>query len=668
MGERKINMGKVLTTFLTSLLLTLVLYGASPALAATTVNLGTAGNFSVLAGSAITDVPTSAISGDVGLSPTTGAAITGLTTAEVTGTIYAVDSFGPALAAGNNPGLLTTAKNDLTTAYLDAEGRIPTTVYPSANKELGGLTLTPGIYKVPASSFGITGTLTLDAQGNPDAVFIFQAGSTLTAEVSSNVSLINNAKPCNVFWQVGSSATIKTNSNFSGIILALTDITLNTGANISGRALARNGAVTMDNNTITSSVCAAPTTPPQPSLGKIFNPITINETNVSTITITLTNPNTSIANLTAPLIDNLPAGVTINNPPNFSTNCSGATFSATVGGLNVTLLTGQIPAVGTCYVKVDVTVSVNGSYPNTLAADILQTDHGNNTLPAIATLVVVPSVPPNGPGGPPMLNKNFSPNTINKGDVSTLTIMLINPNISVATLTAPLIDILPIGLTIANPPHNSTTCGGTVLATPGGSNVTLLTDNQIPNGTAGGTAGFCTVTVNVTAPLGGNFLNTLENASLQTDHGNNTLPAIATLTVFPPLANISGMKFNDSNNNGINDVEQGLAGWKITLTNESGSVVTTTTDINGNYDFTGLPPGTYTVSETQQAGWMQTAPIPIPPGTYTVILNGQDVTGKDFGNFKTSSPPIPPVPELGTMVLMSAGIFGMFLIVVRNRR
>lgn len=127
-----------------------------------TVNLGTADSFAVLAGTGVTDVPTSTITGDVGVSPTTGASITGLTCAEVTGTIYTVDAAGPSCRVVN-PSLLTTAKNDFVTAYNDAAGRTPVTTVPT---ELGGTTKTPGVYNSASTTFGITagaGPLVLDA-------------------------------------------------------------------------------------------------------------------------------------------------------------------------------------------------------------------------------------------------------------------------------------------------------------------------------------------------------------------------------------------------------------------------------------------------------------------------------------------------------------------------
>jgi hypothetical protein len=206
------------------------------------VGLGTAGNFAVLAGSTVTNTGPSVISGSVGLSP--GSAVTG---------------FPPGIVlAGTTQianGVALQAKNDLVTAYNDAAGRSSTA---TVSGDLAGRTLTPGVY-TSASSLGLSGQLTLDAQGNPAAVFIFQAGSSLIVGSGSQVNLIGGAQACNVYWQVGSSATIGTSSSFVGNILALTSITMTTGATLQGSALARNGAVTLDTNTITQATCAAAT-------------------------------------------------------------------------------------------------------------------------------------------------------------------------------------------------------------------------------------------------------------------------------------------------------------------------------------------------------------------------------------------------------------------------
>jgi len=235
--------------------------------AATPVQLHTAAPFAVLAGTAVTDVPTSAITGDVGLSPAVGGAYAGLKQAEVTGTIYAVDAAGPTSAV-NNPGLLTLAKNDLTTAYVSAAGDLPTTTYVAGDNQLGGKTLTTGVYAFGhAATANLTAAspLVLNGNGDPGAVFVFQASSDLVTASNSVVQLENGAQACNVFWVVGSSATLSSSSTMVGTVMALTSATLDTGATVQGRILARNGDVTLDANTITiPSTCAASSTTPTP--------------------------------------------------------------------------------------------------------------------------------------------------------------------------------------------------------------------------------------------------------------------------------------------------------------------------------------------------------------------------------------------------------------------
>ncbi len=233
----------------------------------TTVNLGTANPFAILSGTGVTNVPTSAITGNVGVSPTTGASITGLTCPEVTGTIYTVNAAGPACRIEDGP-LLVTAKNDLTAAYIDAAGRTPVTTAPT---ELGGTTKTAGVYDSASTTFGITagaGPLIIDGQGDPSSVFIFQmdaSGTGLTVGPGSTVSLINGAQACNIFWRVDSAA-IDTTAVFKGNILALTSITVANGASIEGRLLARNGNVTLISDTITRAVCSATTEDDTPGL------------------------------------------------------------------------------------------------------------------------------------------------------------------------------------------------------------------------------------------------------------------------------------------------------------------------------------------------------------------------------------------------------------------
>ena len=200
------------------------------------VVLGTAGNFAVLAGSTVTSTGATTVNGDLGVSP--GTAVTGFPPGIVNGTIHAGDS-----AAAQ-------AELDLTTAYNDAAGR---TVHPvTVAGNLGGLTLTPGLYKSTSSLEISSGDLTLDAQGNANAVFIFQIASTLTTTSGRQVILSGGAKAANILWQVGSSATLGTTSVFKGTIMADQSITLATGATLDGRALARIAAVTLDANVVTA--------------------------------------------------------------------------------------------------------------------------------------------------------------------------------------------------------------------------------------------------------------------------------------------------------------------------------------------------------------------------------------------------------------------------------
>jgi hypothetical protein len=198
------------------------------------VPLGGAGAFAVLAGSTITSTGTTALTGDLGVSP--GAALTGFPPGTLTGT----KQLGNAASA--------TAMANLTTAYNDAAGRTQSPVTVAGN--LGGLTLPPGLYKSTSSLAISSGDLTLDAQGDPNAVFIFQMASTLTTTSGRKVILSGGAKSTNVFWQVGSSATLGTTSTFKGTIMADQSITLATGATLNGRALARVGAVTLAGNAV----------------------------------------------------------------------------------------------------------------------------------------------------------------------------------------------------------------------------------------------------------------------------------------------------------------------------------------------------------------------------------------------------------------------------------
>ena len=210
------------------------------------VNLRSDSGFVILAGSLVSNVPTSAISGNIGLSPASRSFITGFGLSEVTGNTFAADDVAPAGTAA----MLTAAKGDLTTAYNDAAGRTSTDIVLLSGN-IGGLTLTPGLYKSSGALEISSGDLTFDAKGNSAAVFIIQIASTLNTTSGRQVILSGGAKASNIFWQVGTSATLGTTSVFKGNILADQSISLNTGATIQGRLLARIGAVTLAGNTIT---------------------------------------------------------------------------------------------------------------------------------------------------------------------------------------------------------------------------------------------------------------------------------------------------------------------------------------------------------------------------------------------------------------------------------
>ena len=229
---------------------------AAAAPRATSPPLGAADSFVVLAATAITNVPASAISGDVGLSPASGSNYTGLgLTDMLTGTIYAVDAGGPA-GSVIDPALLTMATTDLVAAYNGLASQACDITYPGT-QDLAGLSLVPGVYC--ADDFALTGVLTLN--GIATDVWVFKSASTLITTGAADVILPAGGVPCAVWWQVGSSATLGTNTSLAGNILAMTSISLATGANLDGRALARTGAVTLAQNPITRPVCvlAVPT-------------------------------------------------------------------------------------------------------------------------------------------------------------------------------------------------------------------------------------------------------------------------------------------------------------------------------------------------------------------------------------------------------------------------
>lgn len=269
------------------------------------VDLGTTESFAVLAGSTITNTGPTTINGDaggnVGLYP--GTAFPGQASVTLSGEVHLADA------------VAQVAKDDLVSAYNDAAGRTPATTIPT---ELGGQTLTPGVYDSAAGTFQITGTLTLDAQGDPNAVFVFQTASTLITASNSTVSLLNGARYCRIFWKVGSSATLGTGSHFVGHLFALTSIAAQTGATVQGQLLARNGAVTLDTNTITNGLCPTVATSTTTTLGG---------TTSTTLGGGTTTTSTTPSGGTTTTSTTLGGG-----PTTTSTTPSGGTTTTTLGG------------------------------------------------------------------------------------------------------------------------------------------------------------------------------------------------------------------------------------------------------------------------------------------------------------------------------------------------
>ncbi|MGI8330153.1 ice-binding family protein [Actinomadura scrupuli] len=225
-----------------------------------------------MAATTVTNSGPSVITGNVGVSP--GSAVTGFGPggATVIGSVFT----GAASPAGQ-------AQADLTTAYNDAAARGPALTVAT---ELGGTTRGPGVYDSADGTFQITGPLTLDAHGDPNAVFIFKMAATLNTAAGSSVLLAGGAQACNVFWQVGSSASLGTTTSFQGNILALTSISVNTGATIVGRALARGGAVTLLSNIITAPTCQA--FPPTSAAATVTHTVTRTVTAQPTVRVTRT--------------------------------------------------------------------------------------------------------------------------------------------------------------------------------------------------------------------------------------------------------------------------------------------------------------------------------------------------------------------------------------------
>jgi uncharacterized repeat protein (TIGR01451 family) len=342
------------------------------------VALSSAGSFTVLAGSTVTNTGPSIVNGNVGLSP--GSAVTGFPPGTIVGTLY----------VGNGPAVQ--AEADLATAFNNAAGR---TSVPSAvgnvSGNLDGQILTPGLYNSTSTlGLGVGGVLTLNGQGNANAVFIFQIASALTTGSGSQVVLTNGANAANIFWQVGSSATLGTYSVFQGTIMAYASVTLTTGATLNGRALAEHAAVTLDSN---SMVNPGPpiTTPTPPVLTAIACPLPAAIVGVAYSSLLVPTGGTpSYAFSITP--GSLPAGLTLNQTTGgvtgTPTTAVGSPFSFTANATD-----SEIPPVtitnSTCSIAVT---------PATSSADVSIVKTGPANAAALATITYNLAVSNAGPG------------------------------------------------------------------------------------------------------------------------------------------------------------------------------------------------------------------------------------------------------------------------------
>jgi len=431
--------------------------------------LGTASSFAVLASSTVTNTGASVITGNLGVSP--GTALTGFGPAVINGTIHA----GDAVAAQ--------AQGDLHTAYNILAGKAVTTNLTGQN--LGGLTLTPGVYHFNTSA-QLSGTLTLDAQGNPNAEFDFQIGSTLTTATGSAVRIINSGSDGNVFWQVGSSATLGTATAFEGSILAFSSITVNTGSSIvDGRALALSGAVTLADNAIS--------VPPAGVEGA-------NET----YTITVKN-NDAVNDATGvTMTDLLPANAT------FVSAIDGSGATITRSGNTLTDAIGNLAHTATDTITVVVTPTAAGSMTNTATVEGNQTDTNQTNNTAMVTTNVNGSV---GPVIDLSITKTAAPTTGTVGVNETYTIVVKNNDTTNDATGVVMTDALPTNATFVS--ATDTTSGATL--TPTGGVLSDAVGNLAHTATD-------TITVVVTPTAAGSMTNTatVEGNQADTNQANNS--------------------------------------------------------------------------------------------------------------------------------------------------
>ncbi len=613
--------------------------------------LGTAGNFAVLSGAAVTNTGPSIIFGDLGVSP--GTAVTGFPPGLVTnGTIHSADA-----VAGQAQADLTTAYNALASMAITAT---------LTGQDLGGLTLTPGVYFFSTSA-QLTGTLTLDAQGDPDAEFVFQIGTTLVTASNSNVVLINGGTPCDLFWQVGSSATLGTTTEFQGHILALQSISLLTGANVNGSVLARNGAVTLDSNSVSIAACLEGTIS-----GQKFNDLNGDG---------IQQPgDLGLAGVTF-FLDANNNGVLDPGETSTVTDASGNyTFDGLLPGI---YLVREVQPSGSLQTTVN-------PAPILLIAeqDVLGVNIGNFMMVSIggqkfgdANGNGVQNPGDVGLAGFTIFIDANNNGILDPGEVNTVTDASGNytfTNVGPGTYTIREVQQPGYTQTTVNPGTiaaiSGTNVGGVAfgnfqLISIGGQKYGDTTGNGTQDPADPGLAGF---TIFIDANNNG-VLDPGERSTVTDANGNYTFANVGPgtyiirevqqtgfiqTTVNPgaiaaisgtnvagvtfgnfQLITLGGQKFGDINGNGVqNPGDLGLAGFTIYIDANNNGVLdpgerSTVTDANGNYSFANVGPGTYIIREVQQTGFTQTT---VNPGAIPATSGGNvgDIT---FGNFQLIS-------------------------------
>ncbi|MCG8487589.1 MAG: hypothetical protein MI756_08985 [Chromatiales bacterium] len=341
-----------------------------------------------------------------------------------------------------------------------------------------------------------------------------------------------------------------------------------------------------------------------PGIGKTFAPSTIDVNGLSTLTLTLENPNATDLTLNADFTDNLPAGLVIANPNNLAGSCVLGSVTATPGSSQVIYANGALIPPVSCTIEVDVTSVSAGSYNNTIATgDLSTTTGGTNPQPATASLIVTAPIPPT-------LSKSIVPITINPGEASRLTISLGNTNAMAATLGADLIDNLPANTALATPANLVTDCPGTVQTTAG--SVTYTNGSTIPSGG-------CSIAVDVTSSIsGGPWINTFNAGDLQTDLGNNGAPSSADLFVNPPQPPSISKQFSPATIS-----SGGLSTLSIAFGNGNATAATLTADLVDN-----LPVGVEiaaTPNIQASAGCDLASVVATPGGNTLTYLSGAPI-------------------------------------------